>query len=286
MKTAFLTFGLALFLIMESCAPQKQETDKPVVTVSILPLKYFVTHLGGDMFDIQVLIPPGASPEHFEPTPRQIAMLAGSIIYFTAGTEMIEQPWMEKIIVNSPDLEMVNFADHVDTRGSDPHIWMSVSQARTMSIIIREKLSAALPSHRDFFTARLNDFMKATDTLENRIRQRLDSLRCRKFIIYHPALTSFAIDFGLEQIALEEEGKEPSPKKMLEVVERGKAEGISVVVVQKQFDTVRAGNVADEIGAALVVIDPLDENWASQLLHIADQIMLNQKQSGDHGAGN
>jgi len=91
----------------------------------------------------------------------------------------------------------------------------------------------------------------------------------RSFIIYHPALSYLARDYGLKQYSIEFEGKNPSPSQMKALIDRARKEGINVVFVQQGFDTKNATVIANEIGGKVYVINPLAYEWDKELIRIA-----------------
>lgn len=92
----------------------------------------------------------------------------------------------------------------------------------------------------------------------------------RSFLIYHPALTYFALDYGLEQVSIEDEGKEPNPAHLKQIIDTAKEKNIHWVFIQNQFDVNNAQSIAREIGATVISIDPLSENWTKEMNHLLD----------------
>lgn len=91
-------------------------------------------------------------------------------------------------------------------------------------------------------------------------------------MIYHPSLTYFAEEFGLEQLPIEADGKEPSPKQLKELIKTARNENVKVIFVQREFDIKQAETIAKEIGITPVEIAPLSYDWGQEMIHIAKSL--------------
>jgi ABC-type Zn uptake system ZnuABC Zn-binding protein ZnuA/ABC-type lipoprotein release transport system permease subunit len=159
----------------------------------------------------------------------------------------------------------------------DPHIWTSLQGARAISENIFRALSTLDKGNHDYYQSNYRQLTGELDALENDLHEQLEDLACRSFIIYHPALTYFSHEFGLKQYSIENEGKEPSPAFLKQLIEAAKSAQIKVVFVQPEFDCRHAEQIAREIGAVTVVIDPLDYRWDEQIRRIAKTLAENGK---------
>jgi zinc transport system substrate-binding protein len=282
----------ALLMFMLSCNQSDVQEDKRIISVSILPQKYFVETIAGDEFDVNVMLPPGTSPASYDPTPKQLRDISKSGIYLKMGHLGFEDAWMDAIQKNHRDLKITDLSagidliqgahqeegmkehedhghDH-DHGGIDPHIWMSPKQAlriaeNTANAIIRYE-----PACKDLIRSNLDSLKNIILNLDREMTEAVQKLTNRKFIIYHPALTYLARDYGLEQLSMEFEGKEPTVANMKNLVDRAKSENIKVVFIQKEFDQERARQISKDIGAKLIQIDPLAEDWAKQMKQVID----------------
>ncbi len=268
---------LFAFIAISGCNRKPVKDKKPLITVSILPQKYFVGKIAGDRFDINVLIPSGASPETYEPTPSQIIRLEKSKIYFETGYIEMEINRMAGYLHNKPDIKVVNCSDGInlikkENKWIEPHIWLSPKNVKVMAQNIYNGLIAIDPGSEDFYGKNLAKFLKEIDDIDNSIREELKNLTSRSFLIYHPALTYFAKDYGLTQIPVQTEGKTPSSKYMKEIIEKAKKEGIKVIVVQQQFDIQKAKTIAKEIDAKVITINPLNYDWEEEMMNIATKL--------------
>ena len=268
---------LLTFLVISGCNREQTKDKKSLITVSILPQKYFVEKIAGDKFNINVLIPSGASPETYEPTPSQIIKLERSAVYFEIGYIELEVNRMKGYLKNKTDLRIVNCSDGInlikkEDRWVEPHIWMSPENVRVIAQNIYKGLIAIDPVSENLYKENLTKFLKEIDDIDNSIREELKNLKSRSFLIYHPALTYFAKDYGLTQIPVQIEGKTPSSKYMKTIIEKAKLEGITTIVVQQQFDIRKAKTIAKEIGGKIITINPLNYNWEEEMMNIAKKL--------------
>lgn len=291
MKNLVLIFGV--IVLLGSCRIANETKDRPVVSVSILPQQFFVKELAGELVEVNVLIPPGASPATYEPTVAQLAQLDRSDVYLQMGYIGFEQSWMAKLGSANPGMKIVDLSEGVDLilepeglagdhsghshkghthHGTDPHIWMSAINAHIIAQNIHRELLLLFPAEKQYLDDRLVQFSSSVDSLHQAISRKLEGLENRKFMIYHPALTYFARDYGLEQVPLENDGKSPAPSHMKEITDLALKDHINKIFIQSQFDSDNAEILARETGARLIQFDPLDAQWRNQMSHIAEQL--------------
>jgi len=286
-----------LLLLLNACHTGKTKTenaDSAKVLVSILPYKYFVEKIAGDYIEVMVLIPPGTTPHVYDPTPRQMAEISHVDIYLYNGNLTFEQTWIDKMTNNYPRLETHCLSYGIETihvddgadidsehlhhhQGIDPHTWLSLINGKIIAKNIFNILSQKYPQQTEELQRNFNNFIAEIDLLNAEIISKLNDIPSRKFMIFHPSLSYFARDYDLQQIPIEFEGKEPSPKQLRASIDLAKAEGLKVILIQKEFDTQNAQIIADEIGGRIVPIDPLSENWAQNLFVLAQQISSSTK---------
>jgi zinc transport system substrate-binding protein len=277
---------VVLFLIMIAfgCST-KPSADKIIISVTILPQKYFVEKIAGDLVQVHVLVPPGASPELYSLMPSQMKELSGSSAWLRIGKIGFEESWIDKIRQSTPELKIFDTSvqanwitgeeEHgecVHLHGFDPHIWSAPDEVKRIVTETYHALSSLLPDNKEVLERNYNSFMSEIDLLDQELKSQFDEIENRKFLIFHPALTYFARQYNLEQIALEVDGKEPSPKYMRSLVEKAKTENIRVIFIQKEFDAENARQLANEINGEVIQIDPLNEQWDKQLREIAQKI--------------
>lgn len=274
-------------MAMVSCHPEETSNNKPIVSVSILPQKFFIERLAGESIEVNVLIPPGASPATYEPTLTQLTKLDQSNVYMRIGHIGFELSWMDRMQSVNPDMKIIDLSFGVDMiheegnhegdhqghnhGGVDPHIWMSAINAKTIVNNIYQELILILPKQKDSLEIRYLALEQELDSLHLLLTYSLEDLNQKSFLIYHPALSYFARDYGLNQYPLEIEGKTPSPTHLKKLIDLGRKENINSIFIQSQFDRRNAEVLADEIDAKIVPFNPLDEQWDKQMLYIAKQ---------------
>lgn len=264
--------------------------------VSVLPQKYFVERIGGDLVDVGVLVLPGANPHMYEPTPRQMTALTKAQVYFAIGVNL-EDVWLPKLVDANRDLLVVRtqegvkklpmaahhhddgdeheagheeHADH-DHGILDPHIWLDPVRVKTIARNTCAGLVRVDPAHRAEYEANLAAFLKDLDNLNATIAKILAPVPAdkRTFMVFHPAWGYFAKRYGLTQVPIEAGGSEPSARHLAEIIEHGRELGVSVVFVQPQFSQRSADVIASELKAKVEPLDPLAENWKDNLLYAA-----------------
>ncbi len=277
-----------LFILITSCNPIREQNGKPVITVSIMPQKFFIEKIAGDKFLINVMVPPGASHENYDPTPGQIAALSHTDIYFRIGNIEFENVWINKFSDIYPDLNIVDLSTHLQLirnpdahdnhAQSEPHTWMSPGNVEIMAKDICETLVLIDRENEDYYKLKCDQFITEIDSINEIIKSKFQNIKSSGFIIYHPALTYYARDYGLNQYPLEIEGKSPSAFVIRQLIEISRKEKIRTIVVQKQFDQSKAQIIADETGGKIISIDPLDYNWSNQILEITNKLSSSLKE--------
>lgn len=269
-----LVLGLMMFLT--GCSQQAQpigtapQEQKISVVVSILPQKTFVEKIGGEHVNVSVMIPPGASPATYAPTPQQLKEAAQAQLYMMVGSPLpFENTWMPKIKDVNPDMKIVNSAEGIKILGNDPHIWLSPARVKVQVENIYQALVDMDPDYQAVYQKNKEQFIAELEGLNQQITAELAVVENKKFMIFHPSWGYFAADYGLEQIPIQYEGKEPSPGALQRVIDRAKAEGIRVIFVQKQLSTKSAQMIAKAINGKVIVIDPLAPDYIENLKSVA-----------------
>jgi zinc transport system substrate-binding protein len=271
-----LLLGAALLGCARGGASTPSGTLK--VTVSILPQRYFVERAGGAYVDVNVMVRPGESPETYEPKPDQLRALGAADLYFSIGVPF-ESAWLGRFSAANPDMTMVDTTQGIQRIGGpenpDPHIWLSPTLVKVQARTIADALVAADAGHAEDYERNLEAFLGDIDELDAEIRDTLARLKNRRFMVFHPAWGYFARDYDLEMIAIEIGGQEPSATELVRLIDTAKRDGIKVVFAEPEFSTRAAETIAKEIGGRVVLIDPLAEDWASNLRHVA-QVLAEQ----------
>lgn len=289
-KIIYFSIWCVVLCVLAACMKrEKGRSDAPTISVTIEPLRYFTEMIAGDKFNVVSLVPQGSSPETYDPTPQQLISVEKSDAYFRIGYIGFEQAWMDKLLANAPDLKVFDMSRGIDLihegteehlededlsethsheKGVEPHIWNSTQNALIISRNIYDALCKLDSTNIPYYTHRLDsltDLIHRTDSQVRELLQDADSA----FMIYHPALSYFARDYGLNQIPIEKGGKEPSPAYLKELIQQCHDSGVRVIFVQPEFDKRNARLIADETQTEIVSINPLDYNWQSEMIKTA-----------------
>lgn len=262
-----------------------------MIYVSIAPLKYVVEQIADSDTRVEVLVPETTSPESYSPTVQQIKALSEAQAYVSTGLIDFEQALAGKIGEIAPNTILLNLSDEVDvlegdcgsqhdghSHGIDPHIWLSPRLVSGMGHRVAGLLSQFRPDSTSAYQQRASLFSKRIDSLDRYIRQVTENAKRNRFAIGHTSLTYFADDYGLKQIAIEADGKEPSVKVMKQLVDSLKKTGIKAVFFQRQTTDAAARTIARELPEGRTVeFDPLAPDWMGNMYRLADslQVMLN-----------
>ncbi len=276
MKKRLFIFIILTLLVIPLFSEGKKEVQteksKISVTVSILPQKYFVERIGGSAVTVQVLVLPGENPATYEPTPKQVTALSKARILFTIGVPF-EKAFIPKIRANLKSLSIVDTSAGIKKRtfsngSTDPHIWMSPLLVKIQARTILESLIGIDPVKKEFFTNNYNRFMEDLDTLNREISRALAPLKGSILFVYHPSFGYFADQYGLKQVAIETGGKDPGPKTLSAIIKKVKESGAHVIFVQPEFRQNSARVIAQNTGAAVMAIDPLAQNYLTNMRKI------------------
>lgn len=267
---------ICLMICLTACGNAPTNNER-IITVTIEPLRYFTEVIAGDQYKIVSMVPEGASPETYDPIPQQFIDLSKSTAYFKIGYIGFEQNWMDRLKENAPHIKIVDTSEKVDLiksndehsiAGVEPHIWNSPRNATVIANNIFKALCKLDAEHTDYYKYRLDslqNIINKTDSIIKTDLQQADSA----FIIFHPTLSYFARDYGLKQICIEEDGKEPSPASLQRIIKEGETNHVHTIFIQKEFDTRNAQLIADEMGLNMITINPLSAHWPEEMIRVA-----------------
>lgn len=286
-------FVFILIISLFSCKSGQEKNQKQSLTVSILPQKYIVEQITGTRFQINVLLPVGANHETFEPRPSDMASLGESSLYISVGSLDFERNWIPRIAGSVKNLKIINTSNGISLLGGhhheaheyegnnstesgiDPHTWLSPEAVKQQAKNIAAAVSELDTANAKEYSANLKQFTNRIDSLQNVIRQILSGSKGKTIMLFHPSLAYFAREFGLVQVSIEEEGKEPSAGKIRELIDFAKLKGVKAILISKEFDIRHAETIAAEIGAKVVVFDPMSADWPGNLVYLANCIAEN-----------
>lgn len=288
-QTAYVVkLALAVLIIFVGAVAAEPEPIK--VVVSIQPQAYFVERVGGSAVKTVTLISPYQSPAVFDPTPKQVREIQDADLYFTAGVPF-ENGLLPKIVAQWPELPVVDLSlrskksahqptsseshiDHAHDHGGDaPHVWLDPMKVKQMASIICDHLIKADPTQASAFKKNLDLFARDLDSVDTEIRWRLATVERWTFYVYHPAYGQFAQAYGLTQVPIEIDGKEPGARQLAAFVERAIEDSVRAVFVQPQFSTKSAATIAEMVGAKLIEMDPLAYDYLHNLRRMTNNLV-------------
>lgn len=287
MRKITIILPILTILLFIGCAERKVVVENRAI-VSIAPLKPLVESILGEDFEVSVLVPLGASPETFDPSPKQLREVESARFVFGTGLLEFEQELLHRIarnkhIINtSQGIELIagtcshahhnhsNY-NHNHAHGVDPHIWCSPKSLGKMAENIHAAIATEIPDSTKYserYTSLCIKLLELDEEIAEMCRQSPHSI----FLIYHPALTYLARDYGLTQIAIENEGKEPSAKHLARIIEQARNEDVKHIFYQSEFPASSVEIICNDINATAVEINPLDEDIFNNIRHITTLI--------------
>ena len=275
-----------LATLLLSCGGRKARPDADVI-VSIEPLRYVVEQITQGDFRVDVLVPQGASPETFDPTPRQIMALDKAKMVFAIGLIDFEKALLQRvgkhnIIDLSHGIELLEGScshshhDHAHHHGVDPHIWTSPRELKAMAQNAHDAIIALYPDSVKY-TQAYDRLVAELEALDRECREAIEASDAEAFAIYHPALTYYARAYAIEQIAIESEGKEPSAKYIATIIEKAKAKGVRTLLYQVEYPRSVVEVVAKDMGIAPKEINPLSGNPVEFIRDVTNAITGNKQ---------
>jgi zinc transport system substrate-binding protein len=267
--------GLALLGLAcgAGCGPRAPDA-RPLVAVSVPPQAWFVDQIAGGRVRVEVMVPPGASPTSYAPTFAQLRAMEEAVLYVRVGHRAFpfEAAWLDRLLAEGRGVRVVDSSAGIPFEAGDPHVWLAPADARIMARNIAAALADVLPDEGAVLAASRARLLAEIDAVDADLRAVLGPHRGQVFVVFHPAWGTLARAYGLRQLAIEEGGKEPGPRQLLDLIARTRALGVRVVFAQPEFDRASAALVAREIGARLEIIDPLAYDWASNLRAVARKL--------------
>lgn len=270
---------------------ERQQDGRVVVAVTIPPEQEFVERVGGEHVRVVLLVPPGADPHTYEPPPGVLAEVAEADMYAAVGSGIeFELAWKDKIAAMNPEMLVVDCSRGIDLiaaaesdeeeehgedeeghhhGGTDPHVWVSPRNAKIMVENICQGLAEVDPEHADDYRRNAEVYREELDALDAEIAGTLAESGVTKVMVYHSSWAYLARDYGLEEIPIESEGKEPSPQRIAHLITQAKEEHIRMIFVSPEHSTRSAEVIADEIGGTVVPVNPLAKDYLTNMRHAA-----------------
>lgn len=285
------TLSALATLLFAACNGSQRTSQEADFIATIQPIKFIVEQITGDDFRVDVLVPNGASPETFEPTPKQFIALNEAKLVFSTGlidfeSALTESMHDQRSLINlSRGIELMEGScshhhhghAHSHHHGIDPHIWTSPRELKAMARNTYEAIIAEYPDSVKYTDA-YNALIHELNELDIECNQLCKASSARAFVVYHPALTYFSRAYGIEQIAIESDGKEPSAKHLAEIIEQANAKGVTCLLYQAQYPRSAVEIVAKDMGVECQVFDPLAEDAIENIRSITHLITDNNAQ--------
>jgi zinc transport system substrate-binding protein len=283
-KNKAIYFAFCFLLLITACSRQTQ--DGLLITVSIPPQTWFVSQIAGDKAHAMALAGPGQNPHSYEPGPRQIQSLSASGAWILSGVEF-EISLRPKIAALFPNLLIVDGTEGVSFRmleehddddghnhlqtgeGSsleiDRHSWLGREPAKILAAHVRDALSLLDGANAAYYRGQYEKLAALIDFEFDELKVTLKPLSGRSVFVYHPSFGYFLDEFGIFQEAVETGGKEPTPRELYNLIGRLKEEQAAAVFVQAQFPVNAAKTLASAVGAELIALDPLAQDWLGNI---------------------
>ncbi len=251
-------------------------TDGLVVVTTVLPMKWLIEQVGGEDVRVTAMVEPGEDPHTYEPSPADLRSLSEADAYVTVSLEF-EDAWLPRFTSANPQMEVIDATvdveplDAEDEHGEkDPHVWTSPAAMKVMGATIAEHLASLDPENAEHYEENLSLLQSEIDALDAELSATFEAADSSTFMVFHPAWGYFARDYDLEQVAVEVGGQEPSAAELADLIDLAREKDISVIFVQPSMSTRTATVIAEEIGAEVVVVDPLAEDWLNNMYTVAD----------------
>lgn len=266
LKAKLSIFILLVFVLQLAGCIRKEESKVPEeggikVFVSILPQADLVRKIGGELVEVEVLIPKGASPENYELPPDKLKDLNEADVYFMVGKLPLEKAWAERIKGVNKDLLIVDTSRGIKIIDDNPHIWLSPRLAVIQAYNILEALKGIDKENEAYYEENYSALKNELEKMDKDIADLFADVKNKVFLTYHPAWTYLARDYGLTELAIEEHGKEPAAKDMARIIDIAKKNGIKTVFATPQHNIKSVQTIARELGGEVRVIDPLMEDY-------------------------
>ena len=267
MRKVILSILLPLLIMIAN----HSYAEKIKVIASIVPLADFAKQVGGERIDVQLLLPPGASPHTYEPTPKALREVNDAKVFIKIGAGL--ENWAEKIITASGNKGLIivdsskgiqlirDVHSHHSSHNlyADPHIWLNPVIASDIVTKIEKALIDADPENAKIYEKNALLYREKLSQLDKEISDKIKTFSIKEYVTFHPAWNYFSKRYGLRVAGVIEElpGKEPSPKHVARIVREVKRIGNKVIFAEPQFNPKIAEAIARESGARVLFLDPI-----------------------------
>lgn len=287
-KYLLLCFVICVALFTQSCGSKGEQ--KLTITVSLEPQKYFLDKIVGDKIQVECLLANGANPENYEPSMENLMQIERSAAYIKMGNVGFEQVLVDKLKQNNSSLKVYDASKgiegitgthdccehhghhHHHDASVDPHTWTSVKNAKIIAKNMYDVVLAVDEANKDFYKANYDKLVASLDSLDEYATKKLANVENRSFLVWHPSLSYFARDYGLNQITIGQIGKELSPIQLQEKIDKARNSNAKIFFFQKEYDSRQASVLNEQIGTTMITINPLSYEWEDEIRRIVDEI--------------
>lgn len=247
---------------------QENATDKINVATTIAPLAEFVRAVGADRVAVTVVVPPGAEPHTFEPTPSLMVDMSKADLYVMNGAGL--EFWIDRLLQANKDMTVIDSSKGIDLISEsedemDPHIWISLKNAAVQVQNICSGLIQVDPANKDYYSQNRDSYLEQLKALDEELNSSFTASKKKIFVVHHPAWTYFARDYALEQVPLMENEKEPGPKYLSQVIDLARQNNITTVFIEPEFNPKSAEVIAKEMNASIKTLDPLAADYLNNM---------------------
>ncbi|MFO7815602.1 MAG: zinc ABC transporter substrate-binding protein [Halanaerobiales bacterium] len=277
-----LIFAVILLIFAVITTPKIVKAEEVTTAVTILPQKQFIEAVTGGSAEIAVMIPPGYSPGNYAPRPSELTKFSDADIYFSIGVPADIQNILPKVKQFNQNIKIVRLAEKVAKKyedktypnGSrDPHIWLSPKRVIYIVQIIRDELIELNPAKEELYKKNTKQYIEKVKEVNQKIEKIISEKENKYLLVYHPSFGYFADQYNLNMVAIEEGGKEATAKHLQEIIDFAKKNNIKKIFHQAEIDSRQTQALSEEIGAELIELDPLAEDYLDNLIKMANKIV-------------
>lgn len=249
------------------------------VAVSIGPEVQWVNAVGGDKVNVILMVPSGADPHTYEPLPDQLIEVSSAKMYAEIGSPLeFETNYMSKIESANPNMLIVNCSEGItlipnsaenESETMDPHDWVDPKNAKIMVNNIYNGLVKVDPADKEYFLNNRNLYMAQLDQLDENTTKILKDKKGTDILVFHPAFGYYAKDYNLTQVGVMLNDEEPSPQRIAMIVDIAKADNITVMYNEPQYDPEYMQSISSQVGGKVITVNDLDENYLQNMMNVA-----------------
>ena len=278
---------LVLLVSLVGCnKPLSQKEGKPTVLVSLAPYAYIVKKIAGDLVKVETLIPEGANPHIYEASPQTVQSHQHAALWIYLG-KGFDKKMLQFLKETGQEIKTLDLATgvtllpgpgqdsccgHDHKEGHDLHIWMSPQLLKGQAEKITEALLAILPHEEAALRLHSSELLDELELLHGTLSTLLSSKKGEVILVSHPAFAYFCQEYGLQQLSIEVEGKDPRPQHVAEILEKAKTFALHTIITEPQHSNKGAEAIAARLGITTHRVDPYTENYVENLLLLGEII--------------